>query len=58
MPWKTRGNGAVCLRLMTNACQKVIEYVKHTIEDESDFENGANPAIVFLHGRQIPEGKI
>jgi tRNA(Ile2)-agmatinylcytidine synthase len=55
VPWKTRGNGAVCLRLMTNACQKVIEYVKHTIEDESDFEKGANPAIVFLHGRQIPE---
>lgn len=55
VPWKTRGNGAVCLRLRTNLCQKIIEYVKQTVEQESDLENGANPAIVFLYSRQIPE---
>ncbi|WOV93450.1 MAG: tRNA(Ile)(2)-agmatinylcytidine synthase [Candidatus Nitrosoabyssus spongiisocia] len=50
IPWKTRGNGAVGLKIET----RDLDWVKKTcislIEKFSDVEHGANPAIIFHTG--------
>ena len=55
IPWKTRGNGAVCLRIMARDHQRIIEYITQVVEDGSDLKNGANPGIIFFSGENIPE---
>src|SRR5919206_5184602 len=40
VPWKTRGNGAVCLRIQTTKNLKIVEYVKHAIEVTSETAKG------------------
>ncbi len=50
VPWKTRGNGALCLRVKAKNQQldKVKETVIETIEENSDFEySGTEPGVVF-----------
>jgi tRNA(Ile2)-agmatinylcytidine synthase len=54
IPWKTRGNGAVCLRLKVQDTDKVIEYISHTVEEGSAIGSGANPAIAFLESDSVP----
>lgn len=54
IPWKTRGNGAVCLRVSVKDSDKVIEYVRHQVESNSAVGSGANPGIAFLEGRDVP----
>jgi tRNA(Ile2)-agmatinylcytidine synthase len=54
VPWKTRGNGAICLRIKTRNHRKIIEYVKESIEHRSETGAGANPAVAFLAGEQVP----
>ena len=54
VPWKTRGNGAVCLRIHTTKHRKVVEYIKHAIEHSSETAKGTNPAVAFLTGEQVP----
>jgi tRNA(Ile2)-agmatinylcytidine synthase len=54
IPWKTRGNGAVCLRLKVQDVDKVIDYIRQTVEEGSAIGNGANPAIAFLEGDYVP----
>ncbi|MEM2849890.1 MAG: hypothetical protein QXI36_06425, partial [Candidatus Bathyarchaeia archaeon] len=56
IPWKTRGNGAVALRVKTR-----VEYtdnikceVLHTIEGLSQSGEDVDPAVVFLSGA-IPD---
>ncbi|NIP66787.1 tRNA(Ile2) 2-agmatinylcytidine synthetase, partial [Candidatus Bathyarchaeota archaeon] len=51
VPWKTRGNGALCLRI--NCAPHLIEQIKkrviQTIEENSDLDyEGTNPGVVFL----------
>lgn len=50
IPWKTRGNGAVGLKIET----RDLDWVKKTcislIEKFSDVEHGANPAVIFHTG--------
>jgi tRNA(Ile2)-agmatinylcytidine synthase len=57
IPWKTRGNGAVCLRiLMTkdNNIENIFDFIKNEIEKNSAIGKGANPGLVCLQGIEIP----
>ena len=57
VPWKTRGNGALCLRLICpeKSIEKIMETIIHLIEKNSDLAyDGTDPGIVFLEG-EIPE---
>jgi len=54
IPWKTRGNGAVCVRLKVQETDEVIDYIKQAVEDGSAIGSGANPAIAFLEGDYVP----
>ena len=58
VPWKTRGNGALCLRL--NCPDDKIEQIKETtlaiVEENSDLEHPrTEPGVVFYFGRSIPK---
>jgi len=53
VPWKTRGNGALCLRIMCEESlfEKIMDCVVETIEANSDLSyRGTDPGIVFLAG--------
>ena len=57
VPWKTRGNGALCLRI--HCQEKLIENIKETVltlvEEQSDFDcTGTDPGVVFFFGKTIP----
>lgn len=57
VPWKTRGNGALCLRIRYNEndAEKIKETVIEAVEGNSDFEyKGTDPGIVFFSGTKIP----
>lgn len=53
IPWKTRGNGAVCLRASVRDPGRVIDYVRQAVENGSAIGSGANPGVAFLCG-EIP----
>jgi tRNA(Ile2)-agmatinylcytidine synthase len=58
VPWKTRGNGALCLRVTCNndAVDQVLETVADTVEQNSDIGvEGTDPGIVFLPRADIPQ---
>jgi tRNA(Ile2)-agmatinylcytidine synthase len=50
IPWKTRGNGALCIKAQVNN-ESTLTYIKRSILnmfiDESCINSGANPALVF-----------
>ncbi len=53
VPWKTRGNGALCLRIKCH--EEVLDKIKETVIDvveaNSDLEHeGTDPGIVFFSG--------
>lgn len=53
VPWKTRGNGALCLRIRCedDLYGDVRECVIETIEENADFDyEGTDPGAVFLRG--------
>ena len=57
VPWKTRGNGALCLRL--NCSEKSVDTIKETVidtvESNSELNYGeTDPGIVFVSG-QVPK---
>jgi len=57
VPWKTRGNGALCIRVNFdwNCKEKIKETVISIIEEYSDLEfKGTDPGIVFLTKAKIP----
>ena len=54
IPWKTRGNGAVCLRVKSEQPEQIIEYLLDTVRRESDLSNGANPGVAIFEGEDIP----
>ena len=45
IPWKTRGNAAVCLRVISEQPEQIIEYLVNIVRRESDLANGANPGV-------------
>ena len=58
VPWKTRGNGALCLRF--NYEQELVDTIKETaldiLETNADLEaKGTDPGIVFLNKSNIPK---
>lgn len=57
IPWKTRGNGAICIRLRTDNnkdIERIIEDIRNELERCSYIGNGANPGLVFFEGLEIP----
>jgi tRNA(Ile2)-agmatinylcytidine synthase len=57
VPWKTRGNGALCLRIGYEKTheEKIKETVISTVEENSDFQyEGTDPGVVFLTRTRVP----
>jgi len=54
IPWKTRGNGAVSLKIKTNEPFKIKNQIKNLVSKYSDVKNGANPGLVFFESDTIP----
>lgn len=57
VPWKTRGNGALCLRIKCKGAlkQKIKEIVVEAVEKNADMSCwNTNPGIVFFYKRSIP----
>lgn len=58
VPWKTRGNGALCLRIEHESKieEKIKQITKKLVEKHSDLEfENTNPGIVFLKKKEIPQ---
>jgi tRNA(Ile2)-agmatinylcytidine synthase len=58
VPWKTRGNGALCLRFKYDATfEEQIKESAVTLWEENSAikEKGTDPGIVFFKGLEIPE---
>ena len=55
IPWKTRGNGAVSLRVKTTNPKKIKHEVQRLVLEYSDVKNGANPGLVFFQSDEIPK---
>ena len=57
VPWKTRGNGALCLRIKCNEniMGKIKETVIETVEENSDLDyKGTDPGVVFFARTKVP----
>jgi tRNA(Ile2)-agmatinylcytidine synthase len=57
VPWKTRGNGALCLRIRynENVDDRIKDIVISTVENCSDLDSeGTEPGVVFFRGPRIP----
>lgn len=55
IPWKTRGNGAVALRVDVDNHESIIEGIRTLVENNSHIGSGANPGLVFYSGKTIPD---
>ena len=53
VPLKTRGNGAVCLRIKSNNNEKIKEEVSQIVENYSEIGDGANPGLAFYEETNI-----
>ncbi|AIF82155.1 putative DNA-binding protein containing a Zn-ribbon domain [Candidatus Nitrososphaera evergladensis SR1] len=58
IPWKTRGNGAVCLRARLKDAGRAVDYVRQAVEEGSAIGSGANPGMAFLEGEEILPEKL
>jgi len=58
IPWKTRGNGAVSIKIKTKNPSDIKRQVKNIISRYSDIKNGANPGLVFFESDSIPSNFI
>ena len=54
IPWKTRGNGAVSIRIKTKNPFQVKSQIKNLVTKYSNIQNGANPGLVFFESDLIP----
>ena len=57
VPWKTRGNGALCLRFRCDEhlVEEIVEQAIDVIEAHSDMDYaGTEPGAVFLTGNNVP----
>ena len=55
VPWKTRGNGAVALKIKTGKPQLIKKNIVKYIQKYSAVKDGANPGLVFYEQKNIPE---
>ena len=53
IPWKTRGNGAVGLKIKTSKPELIKQKVIELIKKNSEVKNGANPAVVFYEHDKV-----
>ena len=54
IPWKTRGNGAVCLRFSTLHHEEVLDKIIDLTYKENLVASGANPGIAVYCGETVP----
>jgi len=54
IPWKTRGNGAVSMRVRTKNPKRVKDKITKLVKRYSDTKHGANPGLVFYENSKIP----
>lgn len=57
VPWKTRGNGALCLRFRCDKrlAEEIVEQVIDVVEEHSDIDYaGTEPGAVFLTHNNVP----
>ena len=54
IPFKTRGNAAVCLEIETDDPDHAFERVSAKVEELSDVDGGANSGMVFVEGSRAP----
>src|SRR5437763_1745524 len=51
VPWKTRGNGAVCLRISVKSHDKIIEYIKNTFPHTfNNYDQNHRRILITPHG--------
>ena len=58
VPWKTRGNGALCLRFQYNPIfeDEIKQRTRNVVENNSNLQSeNTNPGIIFLIGNKIPQ---
>lgn len=55
IPWKTRGNGAVAIKIQTDSPDMIKKRVIRLVTKFSDLKNGANPGVVFFEDFKIPD---
>jgi tRNA(Ile2)-agmatinylcytidine synthase len=58
VPWKTRGNGALCLRIKCDGkmVDKIKELVLRVVEENSDLTfRGTDPGVVFFARARVPK---
>lgn len=56
IPWKTRGNAALCLRLKTNNPNKIFKIAKNNLIKYSESKKGkANSGLIMLCSEQVPD---
>lgn len=55
VPWKTRGNGAVALKIATRKPELIKKNVVKYIKKYSAVKDGANPGLVFYEQKNVPE---
>ncbi len=54
IPWKTRGNGAVSLKVRTKNPARIKAKITALVRRYSDTGHGANPGLVFYENPEIP----
>jgi tRNA(Ile2)-agmatinylcytidine synthase len=55
IPWKTRGNGAVALKIETREPRLIKQNIVKFIKKYSALRDGANPGLVFYEHKDLPE---
>ena len=55
IPWKTRGNGAVALKIKTKEPQVIKQNIIKFVKKYSATRDGANPGLVFYESKDIPK---
>ena len=55
IPWKTRGNGAVALKIKTDRPERIKKKIVEFIKKYSTTNEDANPGLVFYQQKEIPE---
>ncbi|MEM0253285.1 MAG: tRNA(Ile)(2)-agmatinylcytidine synthase [Candidatus Bathyarchaeia archaeon] len=61
VPWKTRGNGALCLRIRYEDYleERIRETVLEKIEENADLRyEGTDPGVVFFKGMHVPHDVV
>ncbi|MGD8564740.1 MAG: tRNA(Ile)(2)-agmatinylcytidine synthase [Candidatus Bathyarchaeota archaeon] len=56
VPWKTRGNGALCIRIEYDESieERIKEVIISTVEEEADLRyKGTDPGVIFLKGKKV-----